>query len=84
MRVDPFAISEPPKESAVEAAGGSVIDVLYAGLLAQSGVSQSGGGPEGAVAAGLFQKKCDAGGPNLIAQIAHPVGMHWPRAVADT
>ena len=45
MRVDPFAISEPLEESAVEAAGGSVIDVLYAGLLAQSGVSQSGGQP---------------------------------------
>ena len=41
-------------------------------------------GPEGAVAAHLFQKKRAVGGPNLIAQIAHPVGMHRPRAVADT
>ena len=41
-------------------------------------------GPGGAVAAHLFQKKRAAGGPNLIAQIVHPVGMHWPRAAADT
>ena len=31
-------------------------------------------GPEGAVAAHLFQKKRAAGGPNLIAQVAYPVG----------
>ena len=30
-------------------------------------------GPEGAVAAHLFQKERAAGGPNLIAQIAHPI-----------
>ena len=41
-------------------------------------------GPGGAVAAHLFQKKRATSGPNLIAQIAHPVGMHWPRAAADT
>src|SRR5262249_7029936 len=41
-------------------------------------------GPHGTVAAHLFQKKCAAGGPNLIAQIPHPVGIHWPRALADT
>ena len=33
-------------------------------------------GPGGAVAAYVLQKKRAAGGPNLIAQIAHPVGMH--------
>jgi hypothetical protein len=35
-------------------------------------------------AADLFQKKRAADGPSLIAQIAHPLGMHWPRTVADT
>ena len=30
-------------------------------------------GPEGAVATHLLQKKCAADGPNLIAQIAHPI-----------
>jgi len=41
-------------------------------------------GPESVVAADLFQKKRAADGPSLIAQIAHPLGMRWPRTVADT
>jgi hypothetical protein len=45
MRVDPFAVGELLEQSAVEAARGSVIDVLHAGLLAQSGVAQPGGKP---------------------------------------
>ena len=45
MRVDPFAIGELLEKSAVEAARGSVIDVLNTGLLAQSGVAQSCGEP---------------------------------------
>src|SRR5260370_39566666 len=43
MRVDPLAIGELLEQSAVEAARGSVIDVLDAGLLAQSGIAQAGG-----------------------------------------
>src|SRR5205085_10743661 len=42
VRVDPLAIGELLEERAVEAAWGSVIDVLDAGRLAQSGISQSG------------------------------------------
>ena len=45
MRVDPFAIGELVEQGAVEAAWGPVIDVLDAGLLAQSGIAQSGGEP---------------------------------------
>jgi hypothetical protein len=45
MRVDPLAICELVKQSAVEAAWGPVIDVLDAGLLAQSGIAQPGGQP---------------------------------------
>src|SRR5207237_4840721 len=45
VRVDPLAIGELLEQSAVEAAWGSVIDVLDAGLLAQSGIAQPGGKP---------------------------------------
>jgi len=45
MRVDPFAIGELLEERAVEAAWGSVIDVLHTGLLAQPGIAQPGGKP---------------------------------------
>src|SRR6516165_644503 len=45
VRVDPLGIGELVEQSAVEAAWGSVIDVLDAGLLAQSGIAQSGGQP---------------------------------------
>ena len=45
VRVDPLAIGELVEQSAVEAAWGSVIDVLDAGLLAQSGIAQPGGKP---------------------------------------
>jgi hypothetical protein len=45
VRVDPLTIGELVKQSAVEAACGPVIDVLDAGLLAQSGVAQPGGQP---------------------------------------
>ena len=40
VRVDPLAIGELVEQSAVEAAWGPVIDVLDAGLLAQSGIAQ--------------------------------------------
>ena len=43
MRLDPVAVGELVEQRAVEAARGSVIDVLDGGLLAQSGVAQSGG-----------------------------------------
>ena len=43
MRVDPLAIGELAEQSAVEAAWGPVIDVLDAGVLAQSGIAQPGG-----------------------------------------
>src|SRR4029077_17950421 len=45
VRVDPLAIGELVEESAVEPAWGPVIDVLDAGLLAQSGIAQPGGKP---------------------------------------
>src|SRR6202008_2145771 len=45
VRVDPFAIGELVEQGAVEAAWGPVIDVLDAGLLAQSGIAQPGGKP---------------------------------------
>jgi hypothetical protein len=45
VRVDPLATGELVEQSAVEAAWGPVIDVLDAGLLAQSGIAQSGGKP---------------------------------------
>src|ERR1700731_860084 len=45
VRVDPLAIGELVEESAVEPAWGPVIDVLDAGLLAQSGIAQPGGQP---------------------------------------
>src|SRR6266513_370368 len=45
VRIDPLAIGELLKQSAVEAAWGPVIDVLDAGLLAQSGIAQPGGKP---------------------------------------
>src|SRR5207248_7697185 len=45
VRVDPLAIGELVEQSAVEAAWGPVIDVLDAGLLAQSGIAQPGGKP---------------------------------------
>src|SRR5207302_10292878 len=43
VRVDPLTIGELVEQSAVEAAWGLVIDVLDAGLLAQSGIAQPGG-----------------------------------------
>jgi hypothetical protein len=43
VRVDPLAIGELVEQSAVEAAWGPVIDVLDAGLLAQSVIAQPGG-----------------------------------------
>src|SRR5262249_8873671 len=43
--IDPLAIGEFVKQRAVEAARGSVIDVLDGGLLAQSGITQSRGQP---------------------------------------
>ena len=64
MRVDPFAVGELLEQSAVEAARGSVIDVLHAGLLAQSGVAQPGRKPLVA-----------AMGELAIEQEAEPVGM---------
>ena len=45
VRVDPLTIGELVEQSAVEAAWGPVIDVLDAGLLAQSGIAQPGGKP---------------------------------------
>ena len=45
MRVDPLAIGELLEEGAVEPAWGPVIDVLDAGLLAQSGIAQPSGKP---------------------------------------
>ena len=45
MHVDPLAIGELVEQSAVEPARGPVIDVLDAGLLAQSGIAQPGGQP---------------------------------------
>jgi hypothetical protein len=45
VRVDPLAVGELLEQSAVEAARGPVIDVLDAGLLAQSGIAQPGGQP---------------------------------------
>src|SRR5690348_3129944 len=42
VRVDPLAVGELLEEGAVEAAWGSVIDVLDAGRLAQSGIAQPG------------------------------------------
>ena len=45
MRVDPLAIGKLLKQSVVQAAWGSVIDVLDAGLMAQSGIVQPGGKP---------------------------------------
>jgi hypothetical protein len=41
--IDPFAISKVVEESEVEAARGSVIDVLHGSLLVQSGIAQSRG-----------------------------------------
>jgi hypothetical protein len=64
MRVDPFAIGQLLEQSAVEAARGSVINVLHAGLLAQSGVAQPGGKPLVAAMSEL-----------AIEQQAEPVGM---------
>jgi hypothetical protein len=64
VRVDPLAIGELVEQSAVKAAGGSVIDVLDAGLLAQSGIAQPGGEPLVA-----------AVGELAIEQEAEPVGM---------
>ena len=67
VRVDPLAIGELVEQSAVEAAWGPVIDVLDAGLLAQSGVAQPGGKPLVA-----------AMGELAIEQEAEPVGMGKP------
>ena len=64
MHVDPLAFGELLEEGAVEAAWGSVIDVLDAGRLAQSGVAQSSGKPLVA-----------AMGELAIEQEAEPVGM---------
>jgi hypothetical protein len=64
VRVDPLAIGELVEERAVEAAWGSVIDVLDAGLLAQSGIAQPGGKPLVAAKAEL-----------AIEQEAEPVSM---------
>src|SRR5205823_9255332 len=64
MRVDPLTIGELVKERAVEAAWGPVIDVLDAGLLAQSGIAQPGGKPLVAAMSEL-----------AIEQEAEPVGM---------
>src|SRR5437763_8408034 len=64
VRVDPLAIGELLEQSAVEAAGSPVIDVLDTGLLAQSGIAQPGGKPLVA-----------AMGELAIEQEAEPVGM---------
>ena len=64
MRVDPLAIGELVEQGAVEAAWGPVIDVLDAGLLAQSGIAQPGGKPLVA-----------AMGELAIDQQSEPVGM---------
>jgi len=61
---NPPAISELLEQRAIEAARGSVIDVLDGGLLAQSGVSQSRGQP-----------LVTAMGQLTIEQEAEPVGM---------
>ena len=45
VRVDPFAADELVEQRAVEAARGTVIDVLDDGLLAQPGIAQPGGEP---------------------------------------
>src|ERR1700751_6092314 len=45
VSADPLAIGELVEQSAVEAAGGPVIDVLDTGLLTQSGIAQPGGTP---------------------------------------
>jgi hypothetical protein len=63
VRVDPLAIGELWEQSA-EAAWGPVIDVLDAGLLAQSGIAQPGGKPLVA-----------AMGELAVEQEAEPVGM---------
>src|ERR1700757_5043561 len=64
VRVDPLAIGELVEQGAVEAAWGPVIDVLDAGLLAQSGIAQPGGKPLVA-----------AMGELAIDQQSEPVGM---------
>ena len=43
MRVDPFAGGKFVKQCAIEAARGTVIDVLDDGVVAQSGIAQPGG-----------------------------------------
>ena len=64
MGIDPAALGELLEQRAVEAARGSVIDVLNSGLLAQSGVAQSRGQPLVA-----------AMGELTIEQETEPVGM---------
>src|SRR6516162_2124361 len=61
---NPFAISELLEQRAIEAARGSVIDVLDRRLLTQSGIAQSGGQPLVA-----------AMGKLAIEQEAEPIGM---------
>ena len=43
MRVDPLAPGELVEQRTIEAARGTVIDVLYDGVVAQSGIAQPGG-----------------------------------------
>jgi hypothetical protein len=64
VRVDPLAMGELLVQSAVEASRGSVIDILDAGLLAQSGIAQPG---SKALVAAMGELAID--------QQAQPVGM---------
>jgi hypothetical protein len=64
VRVDPLAMGELLEQSAVEASRGSVIDILDAGLLAQSGIAQPG---SKALVAAMGELAID--------QQAQPVGM---------
>jgi len=42
MGIDPAALGELLEQRAVEAARGTVIDILDGGLMAQSGIAQAG------------------------------------------
>ena len=43
MRIDPLAAGELVEQPTIEAARGTIIDVLDDGLMAQSGMAQPGG-----------------------------------------
>ena len=53
MRIDPAALGELLEQRPVEAARGTVVDILDRGLVAQLGVAQAGVQPPVASVAGL-------------------------------